>query len=1172
MRKIRIISAILAILLAFSAMSLPVFAAVDIVDYPSFDDYIAQQLKVDTMEVLYEDDNWQMYFDKQSAEFALKNKKTGEYTFSNPYDIAINQPLPVGSAATADPNEDTIRQALLSQIILKYEDVSTGATYTLKSFTDAALAGGQIAFKNIDNGIRVEYAIGTVETKRLIPQWIEKSRFETQILDVLAQQTSLMNGDEMQVYNAITNSSAFYSLVGPAAEDAVYDPQSTPSPERPETYEYLVNTEGARMYVLMGIGERAKKNIESLIRKYCPEYTYDKLEEDHEITGYEGNEKEPPLFRLALEYTLDKDGLTVTIPAKSIRYNETLYRLNDIAILPYFGCSAPGITTGGAGDTYGSTLRTDGYVFIPDGSGTLLNFYNEDGTLKKTTQGSSMYGYDYTIETIQATDANAEIYRIPVFGLVEDFQISKSVSRGTYKPVVGNKTVVTEYTRGFFAIIEEGDSFASIKANLQETPWPGASGSTVYNTVYAEFKVKQNDSVNIGSSIGGGNSTMTATNDTKYIGNYTIRYTMLSDPETAKDAGYKSYAPSYIGMADAYRNYLIARGALEEFAKGETETTLPLYIHSYGALNAQDTFLSIPVTVEKPLTTFKDVITMSEELKSENITNVNFILEGFANGNMSKPYYPSYVKWGKEVGGADGLEELLSYAKENEIGVYPDFDFSTAYWVKACAGFSYRKHAARAMSGRYTTKRDYDYVFQVIRQFGMGNVVSSGAYLELFGKFAEDYDKYEVGGISVLSLGTDLNSDFNEDYSIPREDSKVNTMELLAEMQDKYGNVVIEGGNAYALPYATDVLGIPLDNSRYAKSSASVPFLGMVLHGYINYTGGIINTSGDVKYEVLKSLENGAALYFLLSYQNSNELKNAYAMGLNENYSVDYQTWKSDVVKYYNELNGAIGSLQTAEITSHGFVPAYRVDANTANYFFTQSGVTRQNLVDATKAYENVMEEVDKLRFQSRETEASLLLYGDASRPANDPVNLKSEVTLRNNFNVATERADLEAAFSAKYAVDNVVSVVYTADDGTTTEFYINYNSYDVAVEYNGGIYILGAKDFVNTKDIKAADLADLKYEAIEALMPTAGQLVNYQKAQENYYDAVLSGNQTQIKRAASSLNKAINAITRTTVNVIKLTDANGNVGYFNYTTSNVLVSVSSTEYTVIAPQSYVID
>ena len=1160
MKKIRILSAILAILLAFSAMSLPVFADIeyDIAKYPTHDDYIAQQLKVDSMILMYEDENWQMYIDERSAEFALKNKATGEYTFSNPYDIPINAEFAV--ADTAHPEEDPVRHALLSQIILTYEDVATGTIYTMKSYTDAALAGGQIKFKEIDNGIRVEYAIGTVETKRLIPQWIEKSRFEDQILNVLAERVSEMTNDEKQVYQAITSSQAFYRLLEaiPEEADVAYDPQSTPSPENPQTYEFMVNNRGERMYVLMGIGERAKKNIESLIRKYCPEYTYDKLEEDHEITGYEGNEKEPPLFRLAVEYTLDATGLKATIPAKSIRFNETNYRLNTVVMLPYFGCTAVGKTTGGAGETYGAYTRNDGYIFIPDGSGTLLSYYNEDGTKKSGTQGGSMYGYDYAIETIDATDANAEIYRIPVFGLVEEYQVSKTHSRGEGKPAVGPKTITTESKRGFFAIIEEGDSFASIRANLREANWAGASGSTEYSTVFALFNVKQNDSVNIGSSIGGGNSTMTAINDTKYIGNYSIRYTLLSDPTKAADAGVKSYDPSYIGMADAYRDYLISKNALEEITAGEAEPSIPLYIHSYGALDAQDTFLSIPITVEKPLTTFEDVITMSEELKNANITNVNFILEGFANGNMSKPYYPTYVKWGKTVGGAKGLEKLLAYAAENDIGIYPDFDFSTAYWVKFFSGFSYRKHAARAMSGRYTTKRDYDYVYQVINKFGMGNVVSSGAYLELFEKFAKDYDKYEIGGISVLSLGTDLNSDFNEDYAIPREDSKVNTMELLAKMQEKYGNVVVEGGNAYAIPYATDVLDIPLDNSRYQISSYSIPFIGMVLHGYVNYTGGIINTAGDIQYEVLKSLENGAALYFLLSYQNSSELKGAYAMGLNKNYSVDYNTWKDDVISYYTMLNGAIGSLQTAEITNHKFVTAFRADLADANFFFAQSNITRQNHTDSEINYVSTRDEVDKLRFENRETEASELL--------------KVEQRLLNEFNAAKDRAALEANFTAKYAVDNVVAVTYTEDNGKQTEFYINYNSYDVAIEYDGGVYILAAESFVNTKDIVADDLSKLTYEIVEAYEPTAGQFANYQTAKENYDNALAGDNQTQIKRAESSLNKVLNSITRKTTNVVKLTNANGNVAYFNYTTSDVLIPVSATEHIIVASQSYVIE
>ena len=1175
MKKIRILSAVLAILLAFSAVGLPVFAA-EIVDYPSTDTWISQQLKVAEMEEWYSDDNWKLYFDTKSAEFALYNVKTGEYTFSNPYDIAVN---PEFEATTTDPNEDLIRQSLLSQIILTYEDVATGATTTMLSYRDAALAGDQITFEKIEGGVRVEYAIGTLETKRLFPQWITEESFIENIYNpIKAYYTehesefksggsySRYNNTIQQIFLAVESTSKTsnqYKLVGPAAEDAVYDPKAVADPTKPETFQYLVNNKGKKMYFLQNSGARVLKNLETIIRMCCPQYTFDKLEEDHEVTGYEGNSKEPPLFRMAIEYTIDKNGLTATIPAKSVRFNETNYRLSTIALLPYFGCTAIGKTTGGSTDADGAYTRDDGYIFIPDGSGTLLNFYNEDGTLKSGIQGGSMYGQDYAIESLPATEANAEIYRVPVFGLVEEYTLSKSRDRATLGTVMPQReNQITEGKRGFFAIIEEGEAFASIRATLRQTPWAGASGSTEYSTVFALFTVKQNDSVNVGSSIGGSESSMTATNDTKYIGNYSIRYTLLSDPATASAAQYKSYDPSYVGMANAYRQYLINKSAIDKLEAGETEATLPLYIHSFGALDAQDSFLSIPITVEKPLTTFADVIKMSDELKGQGITNLNFILEGFANGNMSKPYYPSYVKWGKTVGGEKGLNDLLEYANKNDISVYPDFDFSTAYWVRTFSGFSYRKHAARAMSGRYTTKRTYDYVFQVISKFGKGNVVSSGAYLDLFKKFAKDYDEYEIGGISVLSLGTDLSSDFNEDYSITREDSKINTMDLLAELRDKYTNVVVEGGNAYTWAHVTDILDIPLDNSRYQISSASIPFIGMVLHGHMNYTGGVINTSGDVQYDVLKSLENGAALYFLLSYQNSNEFKSAFQMGLNENYSVNYETWRDDVVKYYNQLNGAIGSLQNATITDHGFVKAFRADAKTASFIFAQSLLTQQAYKDAEGNYRQAIKDVD------------------LAIKTNDPglANAKwnNEKYWQPIYNAALLRADMEAAFSNKEKIANVVYVTYT-DNGVDTTFYINYNTFDVAIEVNGGTYVLAAESFVkaNDENITVTPIGNFTYEVVdsdEALMPTAGQLQRYQEAKEKYDMLTDDDSDTKKEKVRKSLENAINAIPKKSSNVVKLTAEDGSVGYFNYEQATVLVRISDTEYKIIAPQSYVID
>ena len=1178
MKKIRILSAILAILLAFSAIGLPVFAgpANGVVDYPSYEDWTSQALRVADMTEMYADDNWKLYVDTQSAEIALYNVKTGEYTFSNPYDLAINSEFGV---TTTDPNEDPIRQALLSQIILTYEDVATGATYTMKSYTDAALAGDQITFAKIDGGVRVEYAIGTVETKRLFPQWIEKSRLEELIYTPLKQyyndhKSEFSSGGPyakysnriLELFKSVEQGDGNqYKLVGPVKEGAVYDPKSTPDPTKPETFQFLVDNPGAQMYFLKGSGARILKELEFLIRNLCPNYTFDQLEEDHEITGYEGDEKEPPLFRMAIEYKIDKSGLTATIPGKSIRFNETNYRLSTIALLPYFGCTAISKTTGGAGDESGAYTRNDGYIFIPDGSGTLLSYYNADGTLKTGIQGGSMYGYDFAIEDLSATEANAEVFRVPVFGLVEEYSITKVINKKALGDSVParQETQVTTGKRGFLAIIEAGESFASIRANLRQTPWAGASGSTEYSTVYTIFTIKQNDSVNVGSSIGGADSAMSAIDDTKYVGNYTIRYNTLSDPDTAKAAGYDSCDPSYVGMADAYRRYLINTGALKALEEKAVESTLPLYIHSFGALNGQDTFLSIPITVEKPLTTFADVITMSENLKTAGITNINFILEGFANGNMSKPYYPTYVKWGKKVGGEKGLQELLIYASDpnNDINIYPDFDFSTAYFVKAFSGFSYRKHAARAMSGRYTTKRDYDYVFQVIRKFGKGNVVSSGAYLTLFEKFAEDYDKYEIGGISVLSLGTDLNSDFNEDYAITREDSKINTMELLAEIADKYGNVVVEGGNAYTWAYVTDILDISLDNSRYQISSASIPFIGMVLHGYKNYTGGVINTSGDIQYEVLKSLENGAALYFLLSYQGSSEFKDAYMMGLNENYSVNFGTWRDDVVASYNQLNGAIGSLQTATITDHGFVKAYRADAKTANFLFAQSNMTQQKYLDAKNDYEQAIKDVDAAIATDNRAEAA--------------AKYELEKACLPIYTDTRARAEVEAVFSKKETVSNVVYVTYTDKNGNNTTFYINYNAYDVAIEMNDGrICMLAAESFINANDknIEVIPTGEFAYETVEVLMPTAGQLKRYQTALENYEEAMKGNSDSQKSKAKEALNNAIKAISKTSTNVVKLTSADGAVGYFNYEQSNVLVKVDANNYKVIASQSYVID
>ena len=116
-----------------------------------------------------ENDNFVMYFNEFTGAFAVKNKKTGQIQFSNPYDVSSSK----GSEKT--------KSDILSQIIVKYTDKTTGNSNELYSYRDAALSN-QIKVKRIKGGVRVEYIIGNESTRKLVPRLISETNFKELIL------------------------------------------------------------------------------------------------------------------------------------------------------------------------------------------------------------------------------------------------------------------------------------------------------------------------------------------------------------------------------------------------------------------------------------------------------------------------------------------------------------------------------------------------------------------------------------------------------------------------------------------------------------------------------------------------------------------------------------------------------------------------------------------------------------------------------------------------------------------------------------------------------------------------------------------------------------------------------------------------------------------------------
>ena len=184
-----------------------------------------------------------------------------------------------------------------------------------------------------------------------------------------------------------------------------------------------------------------------------------------------------------------------------------------------------------------------------------------------------------------------------------------------------------------------------------------------------------------------------------------------------------------------------------------------------------------------------------------------------------------------------------------------------------------------------------------------------------YNKIEKKYSKLDGDTISVASLGYDLNSDHNEDLLLNREDSKEVIQDFLETLDNNTGKIMIDGGNAYALKYADHILNVPLDSSQNINTSMSVPFMGMVLHGSTEFAGTAINLDGDYEYSVLKAIENGANLYYIVSKDNTSELKTFPEFS--KYYAIRYDNWKQDMIDTYNTFNAAMKKVKYSFISEH---------------------------------------------------------------------------------------------------------------------------------------------------------------------------------------------------------------------------------------------------------------
>ena len=948
----KIISTLLAVLMLASTFSLLVGAAEGestfqpeydtMVNTPTinylqgrveFDNAGSKQIttakeKIATMDCRLEKDGYRLYVDAYSGEVGVECIATGEILLSNPYDLGT-------SSMTSGQ-----KMEMMSQIVVNFKDITKDQTQVYYSATysagkaydkngnalstdtksDAPLVEpSQIRVRNIKNGLRVEYTIGPEQTKMLVPRVIEKESFETRILNPIKEAIEAKKAEWLEQYladgydekSAADRVEQQVSLkLGPIVNFyKLYDPSAVDASVAEQYYASLPITKKMAVYAIDAtLSTKIRARVEQIIKEFAPHYTFEMMDEDHQKTEYVDKDQTPPLFKMALEYTLDEQGLSVRLPANGIRYTESLYELLSVEILPYMGAVSN---------------EHKGYSFFPDGSGALFDFQQIADGGADVSVVNKVYGQDFAYHTI--TGAHQEPIRYPVFGITstEEYKVLDENGNPVVEAIVDGKTVYQTYEQqqGFVAIVEEGDAMMELIADHAMT-------TTKYNSVKMRVYPRPRDTYNVADAIAGAeNKPWSVVSSRKYTGSYKIRYMLLTSDEVAKEKNLtNTFDTTYVGMALAYRSYLEKTGVLTKLTAADVKENIPLYIETFGAMQTTERFLSIPYETMTPLTTFADINTMYDDLAAEDVTNVNFILTGYTKGGLTNPKVPYHLKWDKAVESGDmNFSELTEVAKEKGFGIFPDFDFAFVKQDAMFDGLSLRKHAVKTIDDRYTSKREYSATKQTyISYFELA--LSPAYFNRFYTKLTENFLEYDPIGISVSTLGMYLNSDFDEDEPYNRADAEQFTVEAFAYLRENYNKVMTAGGNAYTWKYVDYITDVALDSSRYSAAAASVPFLGIVLHGYVEFAGTPINMEGNTDYAILKALESGAGLQFILSYRNTDNLKEDEV--LSKYYSIRYNIWKDDMISMYNEVNDLLKGVQTSAIVGHEFIEGVRVPDN----------------------------------------------------------------------------------------------------------------------------------------------------------------------------------------------------------------------------------------------------
>jgi len=499
-----------------------------------------------------------------------------------------------------------------------------------------------------------------------------------------------------------------------------------------------------------------------------------------------------------------------------------------------------------------------GYIFVPDGSGSLIRFKDNSASF------SMYYGDVYGVDPAQNTYHNSTLTdAIPL--------------KDPVMPVFG--VTHGDGQAAFVAYADSGSEYMQIVVRPEEN-------LTAYNYVYPRFVYNVNYYQVFNKNDDGFFTLMDEPNKM----DVRITYSFL-----AGDGSDGTPAADYTGMAATYRKHLIEQGVLTENKAG-SGTDIPLRL-DFIMSDSKKGFVG---TDEVVVTSVEDIRNILETIsEKDGITNISSGLYGWQQGGetLAKPNSANYFR---KIGSKNDFKELITDFAERNI----DISYARDYTTINKEMINYLGNATRHVNSLYLgLNKMYILPSNVpVFMYGYATPKKSAEWFEKqLNRVSSFSESVTVGGMSSTLL-----SNYNSDGVVSTATEAIALFQQTFEEAAKQVKLNLETPNMYLWQYTDRYLQSPVGTSQYVFETDAVPFLQMVLNGTMELYAPYSNFSFYTQSDILKMMDYNLSPSFILSKEPSHFLSSTPSADL---YSTEFDQYQALIQNVYSQVNGVLSQV-----------------------------------------------------------------------------------------------------------------------------------------------------------------------------------------------------------------------------------------------------------------------